>query len=108
MTTLSPKRGKKRKGAGTVISVGSTMAAAAAAVVVLGVAVLYRVVRGPTVQDRIIAVNILGTSTVVVIGFVAAALNRPFFLDIALVYALLNFLLSIAAAKLTIDWGDVL
>jgi len=91
-----------------MVSATSSLLAAAVAVVALGVVVLYRVVRGPTVQDRIIAINVLGTSTVVVIGFVAAALDRPFFLDIALVYALLNFLLSIAAAKLTIDWGDVL
>lgn len=90
------------------VSVGSTLLGAAATVTVLAVALLYRVVEGPTVQDRIIAVNVLGTSTVVVIAFIAASLDRPFFLDIAIVYALLNFLLSIAAAKLTIDRGGVL
>ena len=92
----------------TVISVESTLIGAGLAVTVLAVVVLYRVVRGPTVQDRIIAVNVIGTSTVVVIAFIAAALDRPFFLDIAIVYALLNFLLSIAAAKLTIDRGEAL
>ncbi|MDZ7688741.1 MAG: monovalent cation/H+ antiporter complex subunit F [Halobacteriales archaeon] len=91
-----------------MISVESTLIGAAAAVTVLAVVVLYRVVRGPTVQDRIIAINVLGTSTVVIIAFVAGALDRPFFLDIAIVYALLNFLISIAAAKLTIDRGEVL
>jgi len=91
-----------------VVSIESTLIGAAVAVTLLAVVVLYRVVRGPTVQDRIIAVNVLGTSTVVIIAFVAAALDRPFFLDIAIVYALLNFLLSIAAAKLTIDRGEVL
>jgi multicomponent Na+:H+ antiporter subunit F len=91
-----------------VISIESTLIGAAVAVTLLAVVVLYRVVRGPTVQDRIIAINVLGTSTVVIIAFVAAALDRPFFLDIAIVYALLNFLLSIAAAKLTIDRGEVL
>jgi len=91
-----------------VISIESTLIGAAVAVTLLAVVVLYRVVRGPTVQDRIIAVNVLGTSTVVIIAFVAAALDKPFFLDIAIVYALLNFLLSIAAAKLTIDRGEVL
>ena len=72
------------------------------------IVVLYRVIKGPTVQDRIIAINIVGTSTVVVIALVAAGLDRPEFLDIALVYALLNFVLSIAAAKFTIDRGEVL
>lgn len=90
------------------IGVGSTLLGAAVTVTVLAVAILYRVVEGPTVQDRIIAVNVLGTSTVVIIAFIAASLDRPFFLDIAIVYALLNFLLSIAAAKLTIDRGGVL
>jgi multicomponent Na+:H+ antiporter subunit F len=91
-----------------VISVESTLIGAALAITLLAVVVLYRVVRGPTVQDRIIAVNVVGTSTVVVIALVATALDRPFFLDIAIVYALLNFLLSIAAAKLTIDRGGAL
>jgi len=80
----------------------------AALVTATAVAVLYRVIKGPTVQDRIIAINVVGTSTVVVIAFIAAGLDRPDFLDIALVYALLNFVLSIAAAKFTIDRGEVL
>lgn len=80
----------------------------AALVTTTAVFVLYRVIKGPTVQDRIIAINIVGTSTVVVIALVAAGLDRPEFLDIALVYALLNFVLSIAAAKFTIDRGEVL
>jgi multicomponent Na+:H+ antiporter subunit F len=86
----------------------AALLAGAALVAAAAVAVLYRAVKGPTVQDRIIAINIVGTSTVVVIALVAAALDRPGFLDIALVYALLNFVLSIAAAKLTIDRGEVL
>jgi len=86
----------------------AALLAGAALVAAVAVVVLYRAVKGPTVQDRIIAINIVGTSTVVVIAFVAAALDRPEFLDIALVYALLNFILSIAAAKFTIDRGEVL
>jgi Multisubunit Na+/H+ antiporter, MnhF subunit len=86
----------------------AALLAGAALVAAAAVVVLYRAVKGPTVQDRIIAINIVGTSTVVVIALVAAALDRPGFLDIALVYALLNFVLSIAAAKFTIDRGEVL
>lgn len=86
----------------------AALLAGAALVAAAAVVVLYRAVKGPTVQDRIIAINIVGTSTVVVIALVAAALDRPGFLDIALVYALLNFILSIAAAKFTIDRGEVL
>jgi multicomponent Na+:H+ antiporter subunit F len=81
---------------------------AAAALVVLGLGALPRLVRGPTVGDRVVAVNALGTTTVVVIALVAAALEEPGFLDVALVYALLNFLLSIGLAKFAVERGGVL
>ncbi len=80
----------------------------AAAIAALAVVVMYRVVKGPTMQDRIVAINVIGTSTVVIIALVAAALDQPEYLDIALVYALLNFVLSIAVAKFTVDRGEVL
>lgn len=81
---------------------------AASAIALLAVVVMYRVVQGPTMQDRIVAVNVVGTSTVVVIALVAAATDRPSYLDIAMVYALLNFVVSIAVAKFTIERGEVL
>jgi multicomponent Na+:H+ antiporter subunit F len=80
----------------------------AAALVLLGVALLGRIVLGPTTPDRVIGVNVVGTSTVVVIALLAAALGEPGFLDVALVYALLNFLLSIGLAKFSIERGGVL
>ena len=79
--------------------------AAAAALVVLAAAVLYRAVRGPTMQDRVVAVNVLGTNTVVILALLSAALDVPSFLDIALVYALLNFLMAVAISKFTVDRG---
>jgi len=81
---------------------------AAGALVLLAVILLYRVVRGPTMQDRVIAVNVLGTNTVVVIALIASALGQPGYLDIALVYALLNFLMSIAISKFTVERGGVI
>lgn len=80
----------------------------AIALVVLGVALLGRIVLGPTTPDRVIAVNVLGTTTVVVIALLAAAVGESGFLDVALVYALLNFLLSIGLAKFSIERGGVL
>lgn len=73
-----------------------------------GLAIGYRVVLGPTVQDRVIAVNAIGTITVVILALVAAGLDEPGILDVALVYALLNFLLSIGFAKFLIERGGVL
>ena len=81
---------------------------AATLVLVLAVLILYRVAVGPTIQDRLVAVNVIGTSTVIVIAQVAAGLDRPEFLDIALVYALLNFVLSLAVARFTFHGGEVL
>jgi multicomponent Na+:H+ antiporter subunit F len=81
---------------------------ATAAFVVVSVVAVYRVVRGPTMPDRVIAVNVIGSNTVVIIALLGAALGEPTALDIALVYALLNFLLSIAISKFTVERGGVL
>jgi multicomponent Na+:H+ antiporter subunit F len=80
----------------------------AVAGVVLAVALLGRIVLGPTTSDRVVAVNVVGTAAVVVIALLGAALGEPGFLDVALVYALLNFLLSVGLAKFTIERGGVL
>ena len=82
--------------------------AAAGAFILLSVVIVYRIVRGPTMQDRVIAVNVVGTNTVVIIALFAAALDSPGVLDIALVYALLNFLMSIAISKFTVERGGVM
>ncbi len=88
--------------------VEDALLAAAAALVVLAIAVLYRAVRGPTMQDRVIAVNVLGTNTVIILALLSAALDVPSFLDIALVYALLNFVMAVAISKFTVDRGGVM
>ena len=81
---------------------------AATAVLALAFGTMYRVLVGPTIQDRVIAINVIGTSTVIVIALVAAGLNRPEYLDIAIVYALLNFVLSLAVARFTYRGEEVL
>ena len=85
----------------------AVMLAGAGIVVVLAAVVLYRVVAGPTTYDRVLAVNVIGTSTVIVIVLVAAGLDRPEYLDIAIVYALLNFVLSLAVGRFTYRSGEV-
>ncbi|WIV66198.1 cation:proton antiporter [Natrialbaceae archaeon AArc-T1-2] len=83
------------------------MLGSAAIVVVLAAVVLYRAVVGPTTYDRVLAVNVVGTSTVIVIALIAAGLDRPEYLDIAIVYALLNFVLSLAVGRFTYSNGEV-
>ena len=53
---------------------------------------LVRAVRGPTVYDRVLAVNMFGTKTVLFMAVIAFLFGRPDFLDLALAYALINFI----------------
>ncbi|MUV58495.1 multisubunit sodium/proton antiporter, MrpF subunit (TC 2.A.63.1) [Halogeometricum rufum] len=78
------------------------------ALVALATALLWRVVVGPTTADRVVAVNVVGTTTVVVIALLSAALDEPGFLDVALVYALLNFLLSLGLSRFSVERGGLL
>ena len=91
-----------------MIPIDDLLLGAAAVFVLLAIVVLYRAIRGPTMQDRVLAVNVLGTNTVVILALLAAALDVPSFLDIALVYALLNFLVAVAISKFTVDRGGVM
>jgi len=63
------------------------------------VLVLIRLYAGPTVYDRVLAVNSFGTYAVLFIGVLGFLTGRPDFLDIALVYALINFIGTIAVLK---------
>lgn len=60
---------------------------------------LARAVLGPTVYDRILAVNIFGTKTVLLIALLAFVSGRLDVLDIALAYALINFIGVVAALR---------
>jgi multicomponent Na+:H+ antiporter subunit F len=61
---------------------------------------LYRGVAGPTVLDRIISISAIGTKTTIILALMGFIYKRSeMFLDIALAYALLNFIATIAAAK---------
>ena len=67
---------------------------------------LVRALLGPTVYDRVMAVNTFGTKTVLLIAVLGFLANRPEFLDLALVYALINFIGTIAVLKF-FEFGDL-
>ena len=67
---------------------------------------LARALLGPTVYDRVLAVNTFGTKTVLLIAVVGFLAGRPEFLDLALVYALINFIGTIAVLKF-FEFGDL-
>jgi len=61
---------------------------------------LYQAVRGPTIQDRLISVNIVNTKTLVVLLLIFFEIGQPdMYLDIAMVYALLNFVVTVALSR---------
>lgn len=60
------------------------------AILVTMVLALVRALLGPTVYDRVLAVNVFGTKTVLLLSVIAYLYGRPDFLDLALAYALIN------------------
>ena len=73
--------------------------AAAMAILVTISLALARAFMGPTVYDRILAVNMVGTKTVLLIAVIAVISGRTDILDIALMYALINFVGVVAVLK---------
>ena len=60
---------------------------------------LARAAAGPTLFDRILALNMFGTKTVLLIAVLGFLTGRPDFLDLSLVYALMNFIGVIAVLR---------
>ncbi len=71
-------------------------------IVILAVMVilLLRAVLGPTTFDRILAINTFGTATVLLIAVFGFLTERPHFMDIGLLYVLINFISTITVLKL--------
>ena len=84
-----------------VLEAGELVAAAAALIAVLFgmLLLLIRAIAGPTLYDRVLAVNSFGTKTVLALGLLGFVMGRPQFLDIAILYALINFVATIAILK---------
>ncbi len=60
---------------------------------------LFRAIVGPTLPDRIVAINIVGTKTLVVLVLVAYIFGQHMYIDTAFVYALLNFIVTVAVSR---------
>ncbi|PCI65738.1 MAG: cation:proton antiporter [Gammaproteobacteria bacterium] len=73
--------------------------AATLAVLVVMLLAIIRTVIGPTLYDRILAVNMFGTKTILLLSLLGFVMGRPEFLDIAIVYALINFISVIAVLR---------
>jgi multicomponent Na+:H+ antiporter subunit F len=60
------------------------------AILITMVLALVRALKGPSVYDRVLAVNVFGTKTVLLLSVIAFLYGRRDFLDLALAYALVN------------------
>lgn len=79
---------------------------AAIAILIAMALALTRALLGPTVYDRMLAVNMFGTKTVLLIAVIGFLTERPDFLDLAIVYALINFVGVIAVLKF-FEYGNL-
>lgn len=53
---------------------------------------LIRAIKGPKIADRIVAVNMMGTLTMVIIAILAVKMNEGYLVDICIIYAMISFL----------------
>jgi len=68
---------------------------------------LYRVVKGPTVYDRLVGANAIATKAIVLICLIGFLFERiDMFIDITLAYAVLGFIGSLTMAKFLISKGE--
>ena len=68
---------------------------------------LIRAIAGPSVYDRVLAVNMFGTKTALLLSVIAFLYGRPDFLDLALAYALINFVGVLAVLEFFQDRANV-
>ena len=79
---------------------------ATAAILFVMILMLIRALLGPTFSDRILAMNSVGTTTVLFVALLGFMTGRPEFLDIGLLYALINFVGTLAILKF-FNLGDL-
>ena len=72
---------------------------ASIAILIAMLLAIVRAILGPTIYDRILAINTFGTKALLLIATIGFLTERPEFMDLALVYALINFIATIAIMK---------
>jgi multicomponent Na+:H+ antiporter subunit F len=65
----------------------------------LSFASLYRAIVGPTVADRVVAINMVSTKVSIIIILVALFLDEKNYVDVALIYAMISFITTVSVAK---------
>ena len=65
-------------------------------------ALLLRAVKGPSIADRIVAVNMMGSITIVMIAIMSFLLKEDYLMDICLIYAMVSFLAVVVISSVYI------
>jgi multicomponent Na+:H+ antiporter subunit F len=60
---------------------------------------IFRAIKGPTLGDRLVAINVIGTKTIILILIISFILQETYFVDVAMVYALISFLSTVVISK---------
>lgn len=60
---------------------------------------MYRAIKGPSAADRLVAINVISTKTIVLILMISFILKETYFIDVALVYALISFVASVVISN---------
>lgn len=68
--------------------------------VILLLICLIRAIIGPSIADRIVSVNMMGTIVMVIIGMLAILLNEGYLVDICIIYAMISFIAVVALTKI--------
>lgn len=63
---------------------------------------LFKAVKGPTIADRLVAVNMIGTQTIIIIAVLAVKMNEGWLADVAIIYALISFVAIVVFSKIYI------
>lgn len=75
------------------------------ALIILGIGILLamiRAIKGPRIADRVVAINMIGTMTMLSIAILALALHQSYLLDVCLIYVMISFLAVVVLCKIYI------
>jgi len=66
---------------------------------------LYRLIKGPTIQDRLVTLNIVGSSTLAVLVLLTSIFQSSIYLDVAILFVLLSFIVTIVVSRYLETYG---
>lgn len=66
---------------------------------IMVIACFIRAIKGPSIADRIVAINMIGTQVIIMVGVVALMLNEGYLVDVSLLYAMISFLAVVVLCK---------